>query len=43
MRQTSVAGVFACGDAAIAGGSVALAVGEGLRAGVGAHFSLVLG
>jgi len=43
MRQTSVAGVFACGDAAIAGGSVALAVGEGVRAGVGAHFSLVLG
>lgn len=43
MRQTSVAGVFACGDTAIAGGSVALAVGEGVRAGVGAHFSLVLG
>ena len=40
-RQTSVAGVFACGDASLAGGSVALAVAEGVRAGVGAHFSLV--
>ncbi|WP_369303366.1 NAD(P)/FAD-dependent oxidoreductase [Pseudomonas sp. HT11] len=43
MRQTSVAGVFACGDVALAGGSVALAVGEGVRAGVGAHFSLING
>ncbi|WP_242176525.1 MULTISPECIES: NAD(P)/FAD-dependent oxidoreductase [unclassified Pseudomonas] len=40
-RQTSVAGVFACGDTALAAGSVALAVGEGVRAGVGAHFSLI--
>ena len=40
-RQTSVPGVFACGDAALAAGSVALAVGEGVRAGVGAHFSLI--
>lgn len=43
MRQTSVAGVFACGDVALAAGSVALAVGEGVRAGVGAHFSLIIG
>lgn len=43
MRQTSVAGVFACGDTSLAAGSVALAVGEGVRAGVGAHFSLISG
>lgn len=43
MRQTSVPGVFACGDTALAAGSVALAVGEGVRAGVGAHFSLING
>ncbi|AOE68659.1 thioredoxin reductase [Pseudomonas fluorescens] len=42
-RQTSVAGVFACGDASLAAGSVALAVAEGVRAGVGAHFSLING
>ncbi|SDU93474.1 NAD(P)/FAD-dependent oxidoreductase [Pseudomonas mucidolens] len=42
-RQTTVPGVFACGDAAIAAGSVALAVGEGVRAGVGAHQSLIMG
>lgn len=40
-RQTSVAGVFACGDASLAAGSVALAVAEGVRAGVGAHFSMI--
>ena len=43
LRQTSVAGVFACGDASLAAGSVALAVAEGVRAGVGAHFSLIQG
>ncbi|MGB3125605.1 MAG: NAD(P)/FAD-dependent oxidoreductase, partial [Pseudomonas sp.] len=32
-RQTSVQGVFACGDTSLAAGSVALAVGEGVRAG----------
>lgn len=42
-RQTSVAGVFACGDTSLAAGSVALAVAEGVRAGVGAHFSLISG
>ncbi len=43
MRQTSVPGVFACGDTALAAGSVALAVGEGVRAGTGTHFSLING
>jgi thioredoxin reductase len=39
--KTSVAGVFACGDAARMAGSVSIAVGEGALAGVGAHQSLV--
>jgi len=43
MKATTVAGVFACGDAARAGGSVALAVGDGMLAGVAAHQSLVFG
>ncbi|AOE79823.1 thioredoxin reductase [Pseudomonas lurida] len=43
MRQTSRPGVFACGDTSLAAGSVALAVAEGVRAGVGAHFSLING
>lgn len=42
-QQTSVAGVFACGDAALAAGSVALAVGDGARAGAGTHRSLIFG
>ena len=29
MRETSVTGVFACGNAAIAAGNVAIAVGQG--------------
>jgi len=41
MKQTSVPGVFACGDAARAMGSVALAVGDGAMAGSGAHQSLM--
>ncbi len=41
MKQTSVPGVFACGDAARAMGSVALAVGDGAMAGGGAHQSLL--
>ncbi|MFJ2684397.1 NAD(P)/FAD-dependent oxidoreductase [Pseudomonas sp. NPDC087342] len=41
MRQTSVPGVFACGDAAIAAGNVAIAVGDGARTGGAAHQSLI--
>jgi thioredoxin reductase len=43
MKATSVAGVFACGDAGRAMGNVALAVGDGALAGAGVHRSLVLG
>lgn len=38
-QETSVPNVFACGDAARAAGSVALAVGDGVMAGFGAHRS----
>ena len=41
IKETSVRGVFACGDLALAAGSVALAVGDGARAGSAAHMSLV--
>ncbi|QHG65857.1 NAD(P)/FAD-dependent oxidoreductase [Pseudomonas putida] len=41
MRETSVPGVFACGDAAVAAGNVAIAVGEGARTGGAAHHSLI--
>jgi thioredoxin reductase len=41
MRETSVRGVFACGDAAIGAGNVAIAVGEGARTGGAAHQSLM--
>lgn len=41
MRETSVSGVFACGDAAIGAGNVAIAVGEGARTGGAAHQSLM--
>jgi len=40
-KETSVAGIFACGDAARPSGSVSLAVGDGALAGVAAHLSLV--
>jgi thioredoxin reductase len=40
-KETSVSGVYACGDAARPAGSVALAVGDGNVAGVAAHQSLV--
>jgi len=43
MKATSVAGVFACGDAARAAGNVALAVGDGAMAGAAAHQSLLVG
>ena len=41
MKATSVPGVFACGDAALPAGSVSFAVGDGARAGFGAHRSLI--
>lgn len=41
VKETSVPGVFACGDAARAAGSVALAVGDGVMAAMGAHRSLM--
>lgn len=40
-RETSVPGVFACGDAAVAAGNVAIAVGDGARTGSAAHQSLI--
>lgn len=43
MGATSVPGVFAGGDAARAGGSLAFAVADGVRAGVAAHRSLIFG
>ncbi|WP_144631896.1 NAD(P)/FAD-dependent oxidoreductase [Bordetella genomosp. 13] len=41
MKATSVAGVYACGDMARPGGSVAVAVGDGTIAGAAAHQSLI--
>ncbi|MBI6941869.1 NAD(P)/FAD-dependent oxidoreductase [Pseudomonas putida] len=41
MRETSVPGVFACGDAAVAAGNVAIAVGDGARTGGAVHHSLI--
>ena len=41
MKETSVPGVFACGDAGLPMGSVSFAVADGVRAGVAAHQSLV--
>ena len=43
MKATSVAGVFACGDAARMTGNVALAVADGVLAGVGAHRQVMFG
>lgn len=40
-KETSVRGVFACGDLALPMGSVALAVADGARAGTAAHQSLM--
>jgi len=41
MKQTTVPGVFACGDVARMAGNVALAVGDGAMAGAAAHRSLM--
>ncbi|MBT1156440.1 NAD(P)/FAD-dependent oxidoreductase [Aminobacter anthyllidis] len=41
MKQTTVRGVFACGDIARAAGSVALSVGDGAMAGAATHRSLM--
>lgn len=41
IKATTVPGVFACGDAARAAGSVPLAVGDGTLAGVATHRSLM--
>lgn len=43
VKETTVPGVFACGDAARATGNVALSVGDGAQAGVSAHRSLMFG
>jgi thioredoxin reductase len=40
-KETSIKGVFACGDLALPAGSVAFAVADGARAGFGAHQSLI--
>lgn len=40
-KETSVPGVFACGDAALALSAVSFAVADGVRAGAAAHQSLV--
>ncbi|OSQ40455.1 NAD(P)/FAD-dependent oxidoreductase [Thalassospira mesophila] len=41
MMETSIPGVFACGDNMLGAGAVALAVGNGGRAGAAAHHSLM--
>lgn len=41
MKQTTVEGVFACGDTARAAGSVSFAIGDGAMAGMAAHRSLI--
>lgn len=43
MKATTVPGVYACGDVARPGGSVAIAVGDGTIAGSAAHQSLIFG
>jgi len=41
LKETTVSGVFACGDAARGAGNVPFAVGDGAQAGVSAHRSLI--
>lgn len=43
MMQTTVPGVFACGDAAMAFANVAIAVGDGAMTGAATHRSLIPG
>lgn len=43
MKQTTVAGVYSCGDMARMAGSVTFAVGDGAMAGFAAHQSLMAG
>jgi len=43
MMETTVPGVFACGDAAMAFGNVAMSVGDGAMAGAATHRSLIPG
>lgn len=43
MMETTVPGVFACGDAARLFGNVAIAVGDGALAGASAHKSMIFG
>jgi thioredoxin reductase len=43
MKATTVAGVYACGDAARMAGNVAMAAADGTMAGVAAHQSLIFG
>lgn len=43
IKETSVAGVFACGDAARPFGNVTFAMADGALAGVAAHRSLIFG
>ncbi len=40
-KETTVPGVFACGDAALAQASVSYAIADGVRAGTSAHQSLI--
>ncbi|HEX2876771.1 MAG TPA: NAD(P)/FAD-dependent oxidoreductase [Polyangiaceae bacterium] len=40
-KETTVPGVFACGDVALAKSTVSFAIADGVRAGIGAHQSLV--
>ena len=42
-KETSVAGVFACGDAARAAGHITFAMADGAVAAVAAHRSLIFG
>jgi thioredoxin reductase len=40
-KMTSIPGVYACGDTALMAGSVSFAVGDGVKAGISAHQSLM--